>query len=66
MTIRERLIKQGVANLKEFGYPHCNEENILTDDIYSLFFQSMLNGNMGVGFDEEIGKLIQEIENKDK
>lgn len=41
-TIREKLIAAGVRNLKEFGYPDVTPENILTDFIYSRFFDSML------------------------
>jgi hypothetical protein len=40
--LQDRLIAAGVANLREFGYPHCTKENILTDMIYRRFFLSML------------------------
>jgi hypothetical protein len=40
--MREQLIQAGIKNLKEFGYPSVNEENILTDMIYSAFFKQML------------------------
>ncbi len=39
---RESLIAAGVRNLKEFGYPSVNTENILTDMVFSKFFASML------------------------
>lgn len=42
MDIRGQLLKAGVKNLKEFGYPTVDEDNILTDMIYSGFFKSML------------------------
>lgn len=45
--IEKHLIRAGVKNLQEFGYPGCTEENILTDDIYSKFFASMLDSNLG-------------------
>ena len=32
--MRDKLIKAGVSNLREFGYPNCDEVNILTDEIY--------------------------------
>lgn len=47
MTIEAKLIAAGVKNLKEFGYPNCNSENILTDMIYKRFFVSMLEDNKG-------------------
>lgn len=39
---REQLIEAGVHNLKQFGYPTVNTENILTDMIFKEFFKSML------------------------
>ena len=43
MDIRGKLIEAGVKNLKEFGYPHVSSDNILTDMVYSRFFQGMLD-----------------------
>jgi hypothetical protein len=60
-VVREKLIKAGVRNLKEFGYEHVDDKNILTDVVYSQFFLSMLKDNLGHGFDSEINHLIQEI-----
>lgn len=45
--IREHLLKAGVKNLIEFGYPHVTTETILTDIVYKEFFKSMLNENLG-------------------
>ena len=45
--MRDKIIAAGVANLKEFGYPRVTAENILTDRIYSAFFRSILEGNLG-------------------
>lgn len=58
---RSLLIKAGVKNLREFGYPDCDEANILTDAVYSVFFDSMLKENMGKGFDKQIKALRAEI-----
>jgi hypothetical protein len=57
--IREHLIKSGVKNLQEFGYPHVTEANILTDEVYKEFFKSMLNDNLGVK--PEVDKVIQAL-----
>lgn len=46
-SIESKLIKAGVQNLREFGYPECDEKNILTDQIYAAFFRSMLEENKG-------------------
>lgn len=47
MTTREKLIAAGVRNLREFGYPDCDEKNILADQIYSVFFDRMLADHRG-------------------
>lgn len=62
-TIETKLIEAGVKNLREFGYPDCNSENILTDQIYSAFFKSMLEDNKGKGVDKEIDALIDRMSN---
>lgn len=49
MSLEKQLIDAGVRNLREFGYPDCTAENILTDKIYGQFFASMLNDNEGKG-----------------
>jgi len=62
-NLREQLIKAGVKNLQEFGYPYCNEANILTDMIFKKFFLSMLKENKGIrpDIDKEIAILEKEI-----
>lgn len=64
--IKTHLLNAGVKNLKEFGYPEVNSENILTDDVYSEFFKNMLNENKGhsQSIDDVINELIKEIETK--
>ncbi len=61
--IKEQLIKAGVRNLIEFGYPEVNAENIMTDIVYCGFFQAMLVENKGNGksIDVAIGELLNEI-----
>ena len=61
--IREKLIKAGVKNLIDFGYEHVTEENILTDEVYKMFFANMLKENKGHSdsIDIEIDKLLGEI-----
>jgi len=58
------LISAGVKNLKEFGYPDVNADNILTDAIYKAFFLSMLKDNIGKGYDAPIQELIDHLEEK--
>lgn len=61
---REKLIKNGVSNLKEFGYEHVDENNILIDIVYKGFFKSMLKDNLGYSkeLDDELNNLLKEIE----
>lgn len=59
--IRTTLISAGVKNLRAFGYPAASEDNILTDLIYSRFFDNMLEQNLGQGVDAEIKALRDEI-----
>jgi hypothetical protein len=60
--IKAKLIENGVKNLKTFGYPDCDKDNILTDKIYSRFFKGMLEDNKGHGFDAEIESILADIE----
>jgi hypothetical protein len=61
--IREHLLLAGVENMKEFGYPKVTIENILTDEVYKIFFKSMLKENLGYRkqIDEVINQLLSEI-----
>jgi hypothetical protein len=61
--IREHLLKAGVKNLKEFGYPEVTTETILTDEVYKELFKSMLEDNKGNGkqVDEVIDQLLSEV-----
>lgn len=62
--IKEKLLSAGVNNLKEFGYPKVNKQNILTDIIYKGFFKSMLEdnkGKAGIEVDSCINELLTAI-----
>lgn len=63
--IQSMLIRNGVRNLKEFGYPDCTSENILTEELFANFFLSMLNDNLGISanIDIAIKELIAEVNN---
>jgi hypothetical protein len=56
---KEMIINNGIKNLKEFGYPSVNNENIFTDAIYSQMFKRMLEKNKGE--DEQIDIIIDDI-----
>lgn len=59
-TIKNKLIQAGVRNLKEYGYPKVDSENILTDKIYSAFFSEMLKHNLDES-ESENNKVINEL-----
>jgi hypothetical protein len=63
--MRDKLLKAGVANLKKFGYPSVNTENILTNRVYSMFFKEMLDDNAGISAEADtvIEELKEEIKN---
>lgn len=46
--LKQEIINQSVENLKEFGYPSVNNENIFTDKLYKSFFMKMLNHSYGI------------------
>ncbi len=62
MNIESALITAGVKNLKEFGYPSVTNENILTDQVYKMFFESMLKDNKGQ--DTQVDKVINGLLSK--
>ena len=67
MNIRHKLIAAGVKKLREFGYPFCDEKNILTDMVYSRFFDTMLKdtkGQAGAEVDSVVDSLLKEIDER--
>lgn len=54
MDYRKKLIEAGVKNLKQFGYPRCTAENILTDAVYKAFFRRMLEDDGNVTKNREV------------
>lgn len=59
--IREGLIKAGIKNLKEFGYPHASAANILTDLVYKKVFVSMLKSDENVNVRRDIEEVRLEL-----
>lgn len=57
--IANKLVRAGIKNLKEIGYPDVNFENIITDKVYSSFFKVMLEDNKGHG--KQIDTVIDEL-----
>lgn len=61
--IIKELKRAGVEQLREYGYPAANSENITTNVIYKAFFKTMLEGTLGKSkaIDDGINFLINEI-----
>lgn len=61
--LKDKLIANGLKNLKEFGYDKVDRKNIKSDLIYANMFQSMLKDNLGHrdDIDEAINELITEV-----
>lgn len=58
--IKNHLLKAGVRNLKEYGYPDADTQNILTDTIFIAFFKTMLESNKGQS-STQIDNVIDDI-----
>lgn len=41
--LRNRMIVSAVKDAHQFGYPHCTAENIVTDYVYGVFFESIIS-----------------------
>lgn len=63
-AIRDKIIKNGVNNLIQFGYEYVNSENILTDEVYKEFFKAMIKSNLGRDkkVDFVLNELMKELE----
>lgn len=59
--IKERIIENGVDNLKEFGYPTVDQNNILTDRIFARFFLSMLNDKVNQVNNKDVTDVIEQL-----
>lgn len=60
---KENLIKQGVAKLKKFGFVNVNKTNILTDEVYALYFSKILHEMRGVNIETDamINQLLESV-----
>jgi len=44
--IKKYILQKAVNNIRTFGYPDANEENIMTDVICAPMFKVMLEGHL--------------------
>lgn len=59
--IRDSIIRAGVKNLREFGYPKASMETILTDAVYKAFFAKMLEDNIESSTNPAITLALKEL-----
>lgn len=67
-NFKETLIKQGVAKLKKFGFVNVNKTNIVTDEVYALYFSKILHEMLGIHSEAniEINKLLESMNYNNK
>lgn len=59
------LIRNGVKKLRLFGFTNVTEENIMTDEVYRLYFERILRSGFGnQATPDEIAELIARLKNK--
>ncbi len=66
--IKDKLINQAVTRLRNFGFVHVNEDNIVTDEVYSLYFLKILKEMLGENAetDSVINQLLNTINIQNK
>lgn len=69
--LRTQIIDSAVKDLREFGYPKCNQENIFTDYVYSrIFIKNLRDALQDCGGAEPyqlvITQLLQELSTQAK
>lgn len=67
-NFKENLIKQGVAKLKKFGFVNVNKTNIVTDEVYTLYFSKILREMLGIDSEADIAinKLLESMNYNNK
>ena len=63
MIAKNELISLGIKKLKMFGYSHVNKRNILSDEVYRIFFDQILRERLQENAEERevIICLLQKI-----
>lgn len=66
IDLKHKLIKHGVKKLKVFGFSNVTEENLMTDEVYRLYFERILLSNLGTRaeLDEKINELLNQMKSK--
>jgi SAM-dependent methyltransferase len=64
--MQEKLIQQAVRSLKQFGFENANNQNILREGVYKIYFEKILRSKLGQAefIDEAVNKLLKKISHK--
>lgn len=69
-SLKAKLVDHGIRKLKLFGFKNVDEENIMMDEVYKLYFEKILRSNMGrsAKIDEAIDQILSTMttQKKDK
>lgn len=57
--MKDKVIKQIVSRLRKFGFINVNENNISTDEVYSVYYSKILNEQLGR--DSEMDLVINQL-----
>lgn len=63
MITIDELIMLGVKKLKKFGYSNVSKQNILSDEVYKIFFERILRERLADNYEEQedISYLLEKI-----
>jgi hypothetical protein len=61
--IKNKLVNQAVLRLKRFGFVHVSKTNIMTDEVYMLYFEKILREMTGKAraTDRVIHQLLEQL-----
>jgi hypothetical protein len=59
VSIKDKLIKQLVNRLRKFGFIQVDKNNIITDEVYRLYFLKILKERLGENV--ETDKVIKQL-----
>jgi hypothetical protein len=62
-ALKTKLVKEGVKKLRVLGFRYVNEENILSDEVYKIYFGRILESLPGNEAEETdiVKEILQQI-----
>lgn len=59
MSLRDDILGAVAANLREFGYPDCTPDTVLTTKVFAMFAKSQLQDFMDDCGRAEVTEVVQ-------